>query len=150
MTKMLTPALQQSDNPTTGEFSNGKVLTCGPPLLRDTRVGKHCELEYNEPREIWIRKEQQQKWFCITGPNIAGWTGCGAAHWLRFERRMVIAADESVITQLFPITSHAHWLYHYFEWNCGPLCHHLQSLRCQQSELFGFTRRSQSCCVCEP
>ena len=64
LTQFLTAALRDSEHPTTVAIGIGKAFTFGPPLFRDRMVSRYCELDCDDPREVWIKQEKQLKWVC--------------------------------------------------------------------------------------
>ena len=119
LTQLLTAALSNSEHPTTMAIGCGKALTFCPPVFRDRMVSRYCELDYEDPRAVWIKQEKQLKWVCAADDYGIGWLDNGSAPWRYREGRLIQQADGSFSCHLTPIISRVHWLYQrLFEWNC--------------------------------
>ena len=82
-------------------------------------VSRYCELDYEDPRAVWIKQEKQLKWVCAADDYGIGWLDNGSAPWRYREGRLIQQADGSFSCRLTPIISRVHWLYQrLFEWNC--------------------------------
>ena len=119
LAQYLIAALGDNKHPTTMAVGLGKALTFGPPVFRDRMVSRYCELDYDDPREVWIKQEQQLKWVCAADNYGIGWADSGSTPWTYHERRLVLQPDGSYRDFLTPIISRVHWLYQRMsEWNC--------------------------------
>ena len=54
LVSQLVAALRSADHTTTLVLGDSTTYTFGPPQFRDQRVCKYCELDYDEPRGMWI------------------------------------------------------------------------------------------------
>ena len=112
-------ALENSEQPTTVAVGMNKSFTFGSPVFRDRMVSRYCELDYDDPREVWIKQEKQLKWVCAADVYGIGWTDSGSTPWTYHERRLILQPDGTYRDHLTPIISRVHWLYQrLFEWNC--------------------------------
>jgi len=122
MIACLQAALQDSEYGTTVTLGGGKALTLGPPRFRDRSVSRFCESAYNDPREVYIKREKQLKWVCCSDPYGTNWHDESDTPWAYYERRLVRQTGGAFATEFAPIISRVHWLYSArFEWNCDPL-----------------------------
>ncbi len=91
-------------------MANRTICTYGPPVLKDHLVMKYCELDYNEPREKWIRAEKQLKCQHGVRNGTSFWVDSGASPWTVCERRVIQGGDGTLTAQLCQITIRSHWL----------------------------------------
>ena len=117
----LQAALQDSTYGTTVTLGGCKALTFGPPRYMDRSVSRLCESAYNDPREVYIKREKQLKWVCSSDPYGSSWHDESATPWAYYERRLIRQTGGAFATEFAPIISRVHWLYSArFEWNCDP------------------------------
>ena len=103
-------ALENSEQPTTVAVGMNKSFTFGSPVFRDRMVSRYCELEYNDPREVYIQREKQVKWVCAADTYGSRWIDESNTPWAYHERRLVKQDDGSFRDHLSPIVSRVHWL----------------------------------------
>ena len=72
----------------------------------DMYVGKFCELEYDAPREHWLRPVKKATW----ARGEQGWNDDGHHPWKVYGRLTLLLEGGAPISELHPIASHSHWI----------------------------------------